>query len=131
MNGKLSELQSSLKTYLFGIGKNLVMHEYRKNIKRERVKAEYILEAHISDTAQEKLAEDVDLALVRRCFERIGDPCHRLLELFYFFQKSMEEISLELGYKNPETAKNQKYKCMERLRKLVNDERPAGVMTIE
>lgn len=124
MSGKLEELQSSLKTYLFGIGKNLVMHEYRKNMRTERVKAEFILQAHLASTAQEMADEDMDLALVHRCFERIGDPCHRLLELFYFHQKNMEEISAELGYKNPETAKNQKYKCMERLRKLVEDERP-------
>lgn len=131
MNGKLGELQSSLKTYLFGIGKNLVMHEYRKNMRKERVKAEFILQTHLADSAQEMAAEELDLALVHRCFERIGDPCHRLLELFYFHQKNMEEISGELGYKNSETAKNQKYKCMERLRKLVEDERPARMMNVE
>jgi RNA polymerase sigma factor (sigma-70 family) len=124
MNGKLSVLQSSLKTYLFGIGKNLVMHQHRKNTRGERVKAEFILQTHVAATTQELITEDNDLALVHRCFERIGDPCHKLLELFYFNQKSMEEICQEMGYKNPETAKNQKYKCMERLRKLVDDERP-------
>jgi RNA polymerase sigma-70 factor (ECF subfamily) len=87
MNGKLGELQSSLKTYLFGIGKNLVMHEYRKNMRKERVKAEFILQTHLADSAQDMAAEELDLALVHRCFERIGDPCHRLLELFYFHQK--------------------------------------------
>ncbi|HMJ70760.1 MAG TPA: sigma-70 family RNA polymerase sigma factor [Cyclobacteriaceae bacterium] len=132
-NGKLTELQSSLKTYLFGIGKNLVMHEYRKSQRGEKVKAEFIIQSHLADSAQEMLSEENDLALVHRCFERIGDPCHRLLQLFYFNQKSMEEISGELGYKNPETAKNQKYKCMERLRKLVEGERPTNhaVMTAE
>jgi RNA polymerase sigma-70 factor (ECF subfamily) len=86
---------------------------------------------HIADSSQEMASQELDLALVHRCFERIGDPCHRLLEFFYFRQKSMEEISAELGYKNPETAKNQKYKCMERLRKLVDDERPTRLMNIE
>lgn len=126
-NGKLTELQSSLKTYLFGIGKNLVMHQYRKTMRGERVKAEFMIQTHLADSTQERLAEDDDdLALVHRCFERIGDPCNRLLQLFYFNQKSMEEICAELGYKNPETAKNQKYKCMERLRKLVEGERPTN-----
>ncbi|MEJ0032185.1 MAG: sigma-70 family RNA polymerase sigma factor [Bacteroidota bacterium] len=105
MNGKLTSLQSSLKTYLFGIGKNLVMHQYRRNVRGERVKAEFILQTHIADTAQDLIAEDNDLALIHRCFERIGDPCHRLLELFYFHQKSMEEICSELGYKNPKRQK--------------------------
>lgn len=126
MNGKLTALQSSLKTYLFGIGKHLVLHEHRKNTRKERVKAEFILQAHLADTTQEMMAEENDLALMHRCFERIGDPCHKLLELFYFRQRTMEEICGELGYKNAETAKNQKYKCMERLRKLVEDEKPTN-----
>ncbi len=121
-----TELQSSLKTYLFGIGKNLVMQEYRKNMRSERVKAEYILQSHLLPTPDEAQAEVEDLSLIARCFERIGDPFRRLLEFFYFHQKNMEEISSELGYKNPETAKNQKYKCMERLRKLVEGERPTS-----
>jgi RNA polymerase sigma-70 factor (ECF subfamily) len=126
MNGKLTELQSSLKTYLFGIGKNLVRQEYRKSRQRHSVKAEFLIQTHLASTTNEMLSEDNILALVHRCFDRIGDPCNRLLQLFYFDQKSMEEISAELGYKNPETAKNQKYKCMERLRKLVAGERPAN-----
>lgn len=124
MNGKLSQLQSSLKTYLFGIGKNLVLHEHRRSQRSTKVKAEFHVQMHLADTQQELLSEENDLSLVHRCFERIGDPCHKLLQLFYFNEKSMEEISAELGYKNPETAKNQKYKCMERLRKLVEGERP-------
>jgi RNA polymerase sigma factor (sigma-70 family) len=131
INGKLSALQSSLKTYLFGIGKNLVLHEYRKDSRGERVKAEFVLQSHLADTPQEMLIDDLELALVHRCFDRIGDPCHRLLKLFYFHQKTMEEISAELGYKNPETAKNQKYKCMERLRKLVEGERPSSYNVME
>ncbi len=124
MNGRLTQLQSSLKTYLFGVGKNLVLHEHRRTQRSLKVKAEFHLQRHLAGTEQEMVEEENDLALIHRCFERIGDPCHKLLQLFYFHQKNMEEISAELGYKNPETAKNQKYKCMERLRKLVEGERP-------
>jgi len=132
-NGKLTDLQSSLKTYLFGIGKNLALHEFRRSVRNDKMNAEFHLQMHLASSAQEMLDQEEDLALVHRCFERIGDPCHKLLQLFYFNQRSMEEISAELGYKNPETAKNQKYKCMERLRKLVEDERPtnSAVMTTE
>jgi RNA polymerase sigma factor (sigma-70 family) len=126
INGRLTELQSSLKTYLFGIGKNLVMQEHRKSLRGERVRAEYLLQSHLANSTQEQAAEEMDLAIIHRCFERIGDPCRKLLELFYFNQKNMEEIASELGYKNSETTKNQKYKCMERLRKLVEDERPTN-----
>lgn len=122
MNDKLKELQSSLKTYLFGIGKNLALQNHRNNLRLKRTKAEYMLEQHVQNSDENLLKEEVSLDVVSRCFRQLGDPCHSLLELFYFYQKKMEEIASTLGYKNPETAKNQKYKCMERLRKLVNDE---------
>jgi RNA polymerase sigma factor (sigma-70 family) len=130
MSGRLTELQSSLKTYLFGIGKNLALQSHRKEGRLQQAKAEYMLQQHV-------LAEDgddsleTDLTLISLCFSKIGDPCHHLLDMFYFFKKNMEEIATELGYKNPETAKNQKYKCMERLRKLVEDERANNYLSIE
>jgi RNA polymerase sigma-70 factor (ECF subfamily) len=74
-------------------------------------------------TSSEQFENDENnLELVSRCFNQLGDPCHSLLDLFYYHKNSMEEIALALNYKNPETAKNQKYKCMERLRKLVEAE---------
>jgi len=54
--------------------------------------------------------------------EKLGQPCQRIVELFYFEKKNMTEISEALGYKNPDTAKNQKCKCMARLRKLFSEE---------
>ena len=129
--GKLGELQSSLKTYLFGIGKNLALQDHRKSQRYQQAKAEYLLEYHLVQEERDLQREETDLGLIGRCFSRIGDPCHKLLDLFYFHQKSMEEISSELGYKNPETTKNQKYKCMERLRKLVEDERTSSYKPIE
>jgi hypothetical protein len=40
------------------------------------------------------------------------------LEAFYIQKKSMNEIAGDFGYTNPENAKNQKYKCLIRLKKL-------------
>lgn len=130
MTSRLDELQSSLKTYLFAIGKNLVLQDYRKKQKNDKVKAEYLLDYHITVSNEENLLAEANLSLISRCMTLIGDPCHQLLDLFYFHQKNMEEISAQLGYKNPETAKNQKYKCMERLRKLVDSERPAHLTVL-
>lgn len=129
ISGKLTGLQSSLKTYLFGIGKNLALQKHRQEKRFQQAKAELLLETHLQKEDEDM--READLNLIGKCFDKLGDPCHRLLDSFYFFKKNMEEISSELGYKNPETAKNQKYKCMERLRKLVEDERANNYSSIE
>ena len=127
MSGKVTDLQSTLKTYLFGIGKNLTYQHHRKNQRMERVRAEYMVEVELLQESRQAQETEMDLRLISRCLALIGEPCRQLLDYFYFLRKSMDEISTAMGYKNPETAKNQKYKCMERLRKMVEDERRTNV----
>lgn len=113
---KLEQLQSSLKTYLFGIGKNLVRHDYREDKRRQIAGAEYHLLQFIETHTQVQQVDQIEV--VSRSFHQLGEPCHSLLDMFYYQRKHLEEIAEQLHYKNTETAKNQKYKCMERLRKM-------------
>ena len=50
--------------------------------------------------------------------EGLGEPCRGIIEDFYVNNLSMEEISTKFGYTNADNAKNQKYKCLQRLKKL-------------
>lgn len=128
--GKLLQLQSALKTYLFGVAKKLIWQSNRSQARKQKVYAEYFLMEQVQQTtADAEKEQERDLDLVSHCFDLLGEPCHRLLDLFYYRQKKMEEIADLMGYKNPETAKNQKYKCMERLRKMVEDERTLSSLT--
>jgi hypothetical protein len=55
-------------------------------------------------------------------FLLLGDPCKELLECFYYKNLSWSEIASRLGYSSAASARNQKYKCLERIRKAVNVE---------
>lgn len=50
--------------------------------------------------------------------EKLGEPCKSILIDFYVNNQTMEEISAKFGYTNADNAKNQKYKCLQRLKKL-------------
>lgn len=50
--------------------------------------------------------------------ESLGEPCRSILKDFYLKNQSMDEISDRFGYTNAENAKNQKYKCLKRLKKV-------------
>ncbi|HOZ51310.1 MAG TPA: sigma-70 family RNA polymerase sigma factor [Chitinophagaceae bacterium] len=54
---------------------------------------------------------------------QIGEPCKSVLTAFYITNKSMQDIASEFGYTNAENAKTQKYKCLNRLRKLFFNEK--------
>jgi hypothetical protein len=53
--------------------------------------------------------------------EQLGEPCRTLLEDFYMGNLTMEQISEKFGYTNADNAKNQKYKCLQRLKKIFFD----------
>ena len=56
--------------------------------------------------------------MMEKAMSGLGEPCKSLLEAFYMQKRSMQEIASGFGYTNAENAKNQKYKCLMRLKKL-------------
>ena len=66
----------------------------------------------------ELIEREATLVLVEQSLEQLGEPCKSLLELYYYDKMTMEDIAETLNYKNAATAKNLKYKCLNRLRKI-------------
>jgi len=62
---------------------------------------------------KEKHIEKMQVAM-----QQLGNPCYQLLKEFYYNHLSMEQIAEKLGYNNADVAKNQKYKCLQRLKKI-------------
>ena len=116
-SGKLEHLVSTIKTYLFGIGKNIAKENMRKARRHTPINQEKWLKEYLIDEPDQVVDEDA-FSIAKKALEKLGQPCQKLVELFYYEKKSMDEISAMLNYKNAETAKNQKCKCMARLRKL-------------
>jgi RNA polymerase sigma-70 factor (ECF subfamily) len=127
--GKLEHLVSSVKTYLFGIGKNIVKENLRKEKRYIPLSKEKWLKENLIDEPTSKIDDGV-FDRAKNALAKLGQPCQRLIELFYYEKKSIPEITLAMNYKNPETAKNQKCKCMARLRKLFEEETEQNTFAI-
>ncbi len=109
------DLTCSVSTYLFSICKNLWMNQYRKDKKTEKItdfggNLKVDIAIPILDKTPD-IYEDVSNAI-----NSLGDPCKQLLECFYYKKLSWDEISDSLGYSNAASARNQKYKCLERIK---------------
>ncbi len=117
MDGKVSELTSSEKTYLFAIGKNF--------IKRKSVKAKREVHLDTENNGQTEF-EETELYEGSQLENRIADivktmrdPCKSILRYFYFRGFTMEEIAIEMNYKNAQTVKAQKVRCIKEIQQLV------------
>lgn len=118
VSGKLTALTTDIKIYLKGIIRNKAFELIRKQkIYEKQQKAAIIMDYLSSDGPPEGLLEE-QLSKMLLCLEKLGDPCRLLLQHFYYSGMSMEQIGILLGYKNTDTVKNQKYKCLKRLQKL-------------
>ena len=122
---KLQILNCSMKTYLFAIGRK----KYLEKVKSERRFDQNFTEDSLAQMpeiqSEDAFLKEHRLVQVERCLQKLGEPGRTILELYYFHGKSMQEIAAMLKYKNSATAKNLKYKCLNRLKKFVTrDEQP-------
>jgi len=116
VTGKLTTLTADIKTYIFSIIKNKIFHHNRAKSKTISFDANEIIRDTVEVEYQETSKEDLDKAA--KALLQIGEPCRSLLELSYYQQMKLDDITSLLNYKNNDTTKNLKYKCMKRLQKI-------------
>ncbi|MGW8121659.1 RNA polymerase sigma factor [Roseivirga echinicomitans] len=119
VDGSFEEMNiAGIKTYLYSIGKNKLLGDLRKNTRitfqGEFKEGDLILE---DDEFEIEKIEKYDK--VREVINAMGDPCKRILELYYFNKLPNEEIAEIMGYNTAKTVKNLKYKCIQRIKKLI------------
>jgi RNA polymerase sigma factor (sigma-70 family) len=111
-------LTCQIKTYVYSICRRLwlkrLQHLNRFAVQVESLEETVPVEEDIED--QEK--RNADFAIMERALGSLGEPCKSLLEAYYLQKKGMTEIAEAFGYTNADNAKNQKYKCLVRLKKL-------------
>ncbi len=114
------ELSSKLSTFLYAVSRRLwlkqLAHKGSKSNTSDISDFEDILqieESLIDHEEIEQRFEKMNHALIQ-----LGEPCQTLLKDFYIENLSMENIKEKFGYTNADNAKTQKYKCLQRLKKL-------------
>ena len=106
------ELSSSLKTWIYAVCRNKWLKQLEKKKKNFR-----FTDFETFDRVAEE-TEDVNPLheSLRNSMSRLGVGCRKILLLFYYFKKSMEEIAVDLNYTNADNVKAQKYKCIQKLK---------------
>ncbi|MEE9437644.1 MAG: sigma-70 family RNA polymerase sigma factor [Saprospiraceae bacterium] len=120
MERKVTEAKASLKSYLYAIAKNKSLEFLRKKKKTEPLQDyNFVLGIVLEAEREEKTEKEKQFVAIDIGLSKLGDPCKTLLQLFYYKKMKMDAISKLMGYSNPNTVKTQKYKCIQRLKKLI------------
>jgi RNA polymerase sigma factor (sigma-70 family) len=113
------QYQAKLSTFVLAIVKNM----WRRHLARRRRE---VPQGDRLDMAQDgnlspldALIESERARLVRGAMKKLGDPCKKLLLLFYWEERSLEEIAAIMGFANADTVKSKKYQCKKVLESLI------------
>ncbi|GAA4352295.1 hypothetical protein GCM10023185_11810 [Hymenobacter saemangeumensis] len=117
------ELSCQIKTYLYAVCRRLWLKRLTSKSRfGVRLLDDEEHGPYLHTGAEDDLlaAEEQDrrFATMSEALTHLGEPCRSLLEGFYLLDKSMQDLTAEFGYTNADNAKNQKYKCLVRLKKL-------------
>jgi RNA polymerase sigma factor (sigma-70 family) len=112
------ELTSKLKTYVYSVCRRLWLKRLQQ-LQRFGTPVESLEEiVPVEEELEEQDRRNEAFGVMEKAMSHIGEPCKSLLEAYYVHKKQMLEIAENFGYTNADNAKNQKYKCLMRLKKL-------------
>lgn len=124
-DNKLVLVDTSIQTYLTSICRNQVLIRLKKKNKTvlmvddgdndysDRYTDWFDEQADVKNNRIKIIMEELELMKER------GQICYELLKKIFFENKTLEDVATLMNYTNSDNAKNQSYRCRERLKKQV------------
>jgi len=112
------ELNCLIKTYVYSVCRRLWLKRLQQ-MNRYAPALESLQDTvPVDEEIEENERINNEFEVMDKAISSLGEPCKSLLEAYYLEKKNMQEIALSFGYTNADNAKNQKYKCLMRLKKI-------------
>ncbi|MBC8343532.1 MAG: sigma-70 family RNA polymerase sigma factor [Bacteroidetes bacterium] len=107
--------EARVSTYLYATVRNIWFSKLKKSKRMVHVEDMTMIENEdAKSNANEKFA------LIMQVLDEMGESCKTILKKYYFDHCSMNEIKIKMGFSSEESAKTQKYKCMQKLIAKIN-----------
>ena len=103
-----------VSTYLYSICHRLWLKKIRdekRHVSLDQQTTEPFEEAQLPGAD----LQDEAVTRLRNVFTSLGDKCQQILKMFYYQKLSMKDIADTMNYEI-NTAKNEKYRCMKKIR---------------
>lgn len=114
-------LTAQLSTYLFSVCRFL----WKDELKKRRTHTVYDFDTGLSNLEELQLVdwtnEEARIKLAEKVINELGERCREVLLLFYNGGLKLKDIAAKMGYSSENTAKNQKYKCLEAAKNKLKD----------
>ena len=112
--------ESKISTYFYTIFYNASVDVSRKNASNKNMQTQELMEHDAKERDLLNLIENNDeAAQVIHVMKSMGDVCKRILMDWGYYGYSMSDIADRSDLSNAESARSMKYKCLKKLRSLL------------
>lgn len=118
------EYKSKISTYLFEICKRQWYTQLNRRQKHEPLRPD-IIQKDIRIEGFTVEINNVDSKLksyLENALTKLGEPCKKLLQAAVFQKTRMQQLATDFGYADAHSARQQKLRCLKRLRGFVSYE---------
>lgn len=112
------ELSSKLKTYIYSVCRRIWLKKLAQQSRKTSNIADFEDVIATEDDVEQHEEKDQQFEKMQAALLHLGEPCKTIIQDFYINNLSMQDICEKFGYTNTDNAKTQKYKCLQRLKKI-------------
>jgi len=112
------ELNCQIKTYVYSVCRRIWLKKLQQYNRYSNEVESMAATVPVEEDVEEYEKRDQEFVMMEKAVGSLGEPCKSLIEAFYIQKRNMQDIATQFGYTNADNAKNQKYKCLMRLKKL-------------
>lgn len=114
------ELNSKLSTFLYAVSRRLWLKQLTRkgNLASTSDISDFEDILQIEDDIEKHEEKESKFERMNLALHELGEPCKTLIKDFYIKNMSMKDIQEKFGYTSTDNAKTQKYKCLQRLKKI-------------
>jgi RNA polymerase sigma factor (sigma-70 family) len=112
------ELNCQIKTYIYSVCRRLWLKRLQQLSRYSPPVETLESTVPVEDEIEEHEKRSSEFEMMDKAIGSLGEPCKSLLEAYYLQNQNMQVIAANFGYTNADNAKNQKYKCLMRLKKI-------------
>ena len=112
------ELNCLIKTYIYSVCRRLWLKRLQQLDRFSPPVENLELTVPVEEEMEDHERRNAEFEMMDKAIGSLGEPCKSLLEAYYLQRQNMQVIASSFGYTNADNAKNQKYKCLMRLKKL-------------
>ena len=112
------ELHCQIKTFVYSVYRRLWLKRLQQQNRYSSPGDSMENVVAVDEDIEAHEQRNTEFEMMEKAISNLGEPCKSLLEAYYLQKQNMQVIAANFGYTNADNAKNQKYKCLMRLKKI-------------